>query len=257
MRAAGSKFVLIGEGHSPMKINCLLLVTGAVLLGGVAGAGSPPSPPPSGSISGKVTYTGTPPKMKPIDMAKEPSCAKQHATPVMTENVATGPDSALQFVVVYISAGDTPSAAPTEIARYDQKGCQYLPHVLPMQAGQVLQIYNDDQTSHNIHPLAKVNPEWNKSQPAGSAPIDTKYDKPEFIPVKCNIHPWMHGYFVVLNTPHYAVTGQDGAFSLKGLPPGKYTVTAWQEQYGMQTQDVTVGSGDTKGINFTFKALPY
>ena len=239
-----------------MKIQLALLVP-ALALAGISIAARSPHPAPSGSVSGKVTYTGTPPKMKPIDMAKEPSCAKQHTTPVMTENVATGPENALQFVVVYISAGDTAEVAPSQVVRYDQKGCQYVPHVLPMQAGQVLQIYNDDQTSHNIHPLAKVNPEWNKSQPAGSAPIDTKYDKPEFIPVKCNIHPWMHGYFVVLGTSHYAVTGQDGSFSLKGLPAGKYTVSAWQEQYGSQTQEVTVGAGETKGINFTFKALPY
>jgi plastocyanin len=239
-----------------MKSQITFLVAAFALAGISVGAGTPP-PPAAGSVSGKVTYTGTPPKMKPIDMAKEPSCAKQHATPVMTENVATGPENALQFVVVYISAGDVAEAPPSQVARYDQKGCQYVPHVLPMQAGQVLQIFNDDQTSHNIHPLAKVNPEWNKSQPAGSAPIDTKYDKPEFIPVKCNIHPWMHGYFVVLGTSHYAVTGSDGSFSLKGLPPGKYTVSAWQEQYGSQSQEVTVAAGETKAVNFTFKALPY
>ena len=239
-----------------MRTELFLSVTGVVLLATAVGAGSP-APPANATISGKVTYTGTPPKMKPIDMAKEPSCAKQHATPVLTENVATGAENALQFVVVYISAGDSQAEPSTQVARYDQKGCQYLPHVLPMQTGQVLQIYNDDQTSHNIHPLAKVNPEWNKSQPAGSQPIDTKYEKPEFIPVKCNIHPWMHGYFVVLNTSHYAVTGQDGAFSLKGLPPGKYTVSAWQEQYGAQTQEVTITGAETKTVNFTFKALPY
>jgi len=237
-----------------MKSKFLLLLAGVALVGSRGGARTPA--PVTSTIAGKVTYTGTPPKMKPIDMAKEPSCAKQHPAPVMTENVATGPGNALEYVVVYISAGDAAEAPPTQLARYDQKGCQYLPHVLPMQAGQVLQIFNDDQTSHNIHPLAKVNAEWNKSQPAGSAPIDTKYDKPEFIPVKCNIHPWMHGYFVVLSTSHYAVTGPDGSFSLKGLPAGKYTVSAWQEQYGTQTQEVTVGAGEAK-VNFTFKALPY
>jgi plastocyanin len=239
-----------------MKTTLFLLLAFATFLGSKLGA-EPGTPPAAGTISGKVTYTGTPPKMKPIDMSKEPSCAKQHTTPVMTENVATGPENSLQYVVVFISAGDSGEApATTETVRYDQKGCQYLPHVLPMQTGQVLQIFNDDQTSHNIHPLAKVNPEWNKSQPAGSQPIDTKYDKAEFIPVKCNIHPWMHGYFVVLSTAHYAVTGQDGSFTLKGIPPGKYTVTAWQEQYGSQTQDVTVVGGEAKA-NFTFKALPY
>src|ERR1700690_4500316 len=217
-----------------------------------------PKPPAGGgTVTGKVTYTGTPAKMKPIDMSKEPSCAKQHATPVMTQNVTTGPGNTLQWVVVYISAGDQGSTAPTAAVKYEQKGCEYLPHVLPMQVAQQLQIFNDDQTSHNIPPLSKTNPEWNKSQPPGSPPIDTKYDKAEFIPVKCNKNPWMHGYFVVLNTSHYTVTGDDGAFSLKGLPAGKYTVTAWQEQYGSQSQEVTVGAGETKKINFTFKALPY
>jgi plastocyanin len=215
------------------------------------------APAGGGSVTGKVTYTGTPAKMKPIDMSKEPTCAKQHATPVMTQNVTTGAGNTLQWVVVYISAGDQGSAAPTAAVKYEQKGCEYLPHVLPMQVSQQLQIFNDDQTSHNIHPLAKVNPEWNKSQPAGSPPIDAKYDKAEFIPVKCNIHPWMHGYFVVLNTSHYSVTGEDGSFDLKGLPPGKYTVTAWQEQYGSQTQDVTIAGNETKSINFVFKAMPY
>jgi plastocyanin len=194
--------------------------------------------------------------MKPIDMSKEPSCAKQHATPITTENVATGPGNTLQWVVVYISAGDEGTTTASQGVRYDQKGCQYLPHVLTMQAGQHLQIYNDDQTSHNIHPLAKVNQEWNKSQPPGSPPIDTKWDKPEFIAVKCNIHPWMHGYFAVLKTSHVSITGEDGTFDIKGLPPGKYTVTAWQEQYGTKTQDVTVGAGAATA-NFVFTATPY
>jgi plastocyanin len=213
-------------------------------------------PAGSGSITGKVTYTGTPMKMKPIDMSKEPSCAKQHATPITTENATTGPGNTLKWVVVYISAGDEGTTTPSQGVRYDQKGCEYLPHILPMEVGQQLQIFNDDQTSHNIHPLAKVNQEWNKSQPPGSPPIDTKWDKPEFISVKCNIHPWMHGYFVVRKTSHYAVTDDDGAFDIKGLPPGKYTVTAWQEQYGTKTQDVTVASGAATA-NFVFTATPY
>jgi plastocyanin len=239
-----------------MRTKYFLALTIAVLLGGgMLMYANPPAG--SGAISGKVTYTGTPPKMKPIDMSKEPTCAKQHTTPITTENVVTGPGNALQWVVVYISAGDQGASTPSQAVRYDQKGCEYIPHVLPMQVAQELQIYNDDQTSHNIHPLSKANAEWNKSQPPGSPPIDAKYEKAEFIPVKCNIHPWMHGYFVVLNTSHYAVTGEDGSFDLKGLAPGKYTVTAWQEQYSTQTQEVTIAGGETKTVNFVFKVLPY
>lgn len=210
-----------------------------------------------GTISGKVTYTGTPVKQKPIDMSKEPSCAKQHATPVTTETVVTGANNALDNVVVYISAGADDANAPAQAVTFTQKGCQYLPHVLAMHTNQDLKVLNDDQTSHNIHPLAKVNREWNKSQPPGSPPIDAKFDQPEFISVKCNIHPWMHGWFVVLKTNHYAITEDGGGFSLPDLPPGKYTVTAWHEDYGTQTQDVTIAGGETKSIDFSFKAKAY
>lgn len=210
-----------------------------------------------GTISGKITYEGTPAKAKPIDMSKEPSCAKQHTTPIMTETVVTGPSNSLENVVVYISAGAPDDAPPSEPVTFDQKGCQYIPHVLAFQVNQQLKVVNDDQTSHNIHPLAKVNREWNKSQPPGTPPIVDKYDKPEFIPVKCNVHPWMHGTFAVLKNSHHAVSGQDGGFSLPNLPAGKYTVTAWHESYGEQTQEVTISGSETKTINFVFKAKPY
>jgi plastocyanin len=231
------------------------VLAGIVLVGSAAVLAAPPAP--AGAISGTVTYTGTPPKMRPIDMSKEPSCASQHSSPVMTESVVTGPNNALGWVVVYISAGDQGSSAPTAKVEYDQKGCQYVPHVVVLQPGQDLEVVNSDKVAHNIHPLAKVNPEWNKSQPPGTPPIEATFDKPEFIPVKCNVHPWMHGYFAVINTSHYAVTGPDGAFSLEGLPPGKYTVTAWHERFGTQTKEVTVTGTETQKISFVFKALPY
>ena len=212
----------------------------------------------AGTVSGKITYTGTPAKMKPIDMSKEPTCAKQHPTPVMTEAVVTGGNSALANVVVYVSAGASDeSSVPSQAVTFTQKGCQYIPHVLAMHTGQELKVVNDDQTSHNIHPLARINREWNKSQPAGTPPLSEKFDKEEFIPVKCNVHPWMHGYFAVLKTSHYATSGENGSFTLPNLPPGKYTITAWQENYGAQTQDVTISGNETKTVDFTFKAKPY
>ena len=211
-----------------------------------------------GSISGKVTYEGTPAKQMPIDMSKEPNCAKQHAAPLMTETVVVGPGNALVNVIVYISVG-TPddSPTPTQAVVITQKGCQYLPHVVPMLVNQELKVVNDDQTSHNIHPLAKINREWNKSQPPGTPPFSEKFERPEFIPVKCNIHPWMHGTFAVLKNSHYAVSGADGRFALSNLPPGKYAITAWHESYGEQTQEVTITGSETQAVDFVFKAKPY
>ena len=213
--------------------------------------------PSGGSVSGNVTYTGTPAKQKVLDMSKEPSCAKEHATPVTAESVVTGPNNSLENVVVYISAGVPDDSAPSQAVRLEQKGCQYLPHMLTFQVNQTLEIVNEDQTSHNIHPLPRINREWNKSQPAGTPPISEKYDKSEFILVKCNVHAWMRGYFAVLKNSHYAVTGGDGGFKLPNLAPGKYTVTAWHESYGEQSQDVTISGSETQTVNFSFKAKDY
>jgi plastocyanin len=213
--------------------------------------------PSGGTITGKITYEGTPPKPKPIDMSREPTCAKQHVKPITTETVVTGPNKALDNVVVYVSAGAPDESAPSQPAKFDQKGCQYVPHVLAFQVGQTLEIANEDQISHNVHPFSRLNREWNKSQPPGAPVMTEKYEKPEFIPVKCNIHPWMRGNFAVLKNSHYAITQGEANFTLPNLPPGKYTITAWHESYGDQAQEVTISGSETKSVNFVFKAKPY
>ena len=73
------------------------------------------------------------------------------------------------------------------------------------------------------------------------------------IPVKCNVHPWMKSYIGVMKHPFFAVTGKDGSFSLKGLPPGDYTIAAWHEKYGTSEQKVTVAAKDSKSADFSFK----
>ncbi len=212
--------------------------------------------PRGGTVSGKVTYEGTPTKSKPIDMSKEPTCARMYSTPQFAESVVTGAGNSLENVVVYVSAGAPDDAPPSNAATFTQKGCRYIPHVLAFQVNQEIKINNEDQTLHNVHPLSKLNREWNKSEPPGTPPISERYDKPEFIPVKCNVHPWMRGTFAVLKNSHFAVTGEGGSFSLANLPPGKYTITAWHETYGEQSQQVTITGSETKTVNFVFKVKP-
>jgi plastocyanin len=215
-------------------------------------------PPGSGSISGRVTVTATPAKPKPLDLAKEPDCVKMHASnPLFPENAVAGPGNTLRNVVVYISAGATDNApVPSSPVIFDQQGCHYTTHVLAFRVGQEVKISNSDPISHNIHPLAKVNREWNKIQPAGTPPFSYAYDKEEFIHIKCNIHPWMEGYFVVLKTNHFAVTGEDGRFILPDLSPGHYTVTAWHETYGTINKEVNVTGAESLSLDFNFTAKP-
>jgi plastocyanin len=211
----------------------------------------------SGVITGQVTLTGTALKSESINMSKQPECLKLYPKSLMTEKVVTGPGNTLENVVVYISAGESEtSPAPATPVTFDQQNCRYTTHVLALRVGQDVSISNSDPFSHNIHPIAKINREWNRIQPAGTPAFSYSYDKEEFIPVKCNIHSWMQAYFVVLKTSHFAVTGQDGQFRLPQLPAGKYTVTAWHEAYGTQKQEITIVGSETRSLNFVFHATP-
>jgi plastocyanin len=206
-----------------------------------------------GTVGGKVTVEGVTVMAKTINMASEPGCAKMYSTPPKSEDLVVGQGSALENVVVYISAGAPEESAPTQPVQVVQKGCRFAPHVVAMQTGQPVQMVNEDSTSHNIHPLATNNREWNKAEPPGTTPLTESFARPEFISVKCNVHPWMHAYFAVLKTSHYAVTGDNGAFSLNNLPAGKYTITAWHETLGTQTQEITITGNETVPVNFVFK----
>ncbi|HWU37036.1 MAG TPA: carboxypeptidase regulatory-like domain-containing protein, partial [Candidatus Acidoferrum sp.] len=208
-------------------------------------------------VTGVVKLDGPLPAVKPISMAKEPECMKMHPGGATTEEAITGSGGTLGNVIVYVSEGlgsrtFDPPADPVVI---EQKGCTYRPHVLTMQANQKIQIVNSDPTSHNIHPLPTNNREWNKSQPPGQPPIEATFAREEIaIPVKCNEHPWMHAYIAVFKHPFFIVTGKDGRFELKNLPPGEYTLSAWHEKFGTVEQKIAVGPKETKTVEFVIKA---
>lgn len=213
-----------------------------------------------GKITGTVKLDGTPPHMKGIDMSKDPYCAKAHAdNPAHMETVVVGSGGGLGNVVLYLSEGLPASAqneVPSEVPVFDQKGCVYMPHVLPLDVNQKFKVRTSDQTAHNIHPNPNPmtgNIPWNQSQPPGAPDVEKSWKAAEFIPVKCNIHPWMNGYFAVIKGP-YAVTDSDGNYTINNVPAGSYTVTAWQETYNTQTQKVTVAAGQSAKADFTFKA---
>ena len=230
----------------------VLLCCAALILGQKVNAAG------EGKITGTVKLDGAAPHMKGIDMSKDPYCAKAHASdPGHLETYVVGADGGMENVVLYISEGYTgPATAVTTEPVFDQKNCMYTPHVLALDVDQKFKVTTSDQTTHNIHPLPNPmtgNIPWNQSQPPGAAAVEKSWKAPEMIPVQCNIHPWMHGWFVVVKGP-YATTDSKGAYTINGVPPGSYTVTAWQEAAGTQTQKVTVAAGGAGSANFTFKA---
>jgi plastocyanin len=223
-----------------------------------------PSGPPAtvdevngGTVTGKVSFTGEKPKRVELDMSANPTCARVHSkTPAYSEVVVVNENGTLRNAFVWVKAG-LPNATwtpPASAAVLEQDGCVYLPHVIGAMVGQKLEIRNSDLTNHNVHSLAEANESWNISQPPkGDSLIKTFTRQEVMIPMKCNVHPWMKAYVGVVSHPFFAVTGDDGSFTIRGLPPGTYTIEAWHETYGRQTQQVTVGPKESKSVEFTFR----
>lgn len=209
------------------------------------------------ALNGHVTYEGTPKKLRPIDMSAEPTCAKFYSAPPMPEVSLTGNDNSLQNVIVYVSAGASDENFTGPVMHINQRGCRYTPHVVAVQTNQEVWVQNDDTVTHSVHPMAKSNTEWNRSQPPGTPPVVIRYGQPEFIRVKCELHPWMRGVLAVFKNSHHAITDSTGAFTLAELPPGKYTVTAWHEVYGSVSKEITIAPGQNADLNFVFKVTPY
>lgn len=205
------------------------------------------------TIKGKVVLEGTPPENPVIKMTSDPACGNAE---VRAESYLVN-DGALQNVFVYIKDGlgnkyifDT----PTEPVKLDQKNCHYVPHVLGVRVTQPLEVSNSDETLHNVHGVPQVNREFNQGQPIVGMKNTVAFTSPEvMIPFKCDVHAWMSAYVGVVSHPYFAVTAREGTFELKTVPPGTYTIEAWHEKLGRQTQTVTLGEKDSKDVTFTFK----
>ncbi len=217
-----------------------------------AAPATPIDPNTVASVSGTVKFDGAAPKQAKIDMSQDPACK---GTNMAETIVAENGDLANVFVYVKDGLGDRTFDVPTQAVTIDQQGCKYHPHVLGVMAGQTIEIKNDDPTTHNIHPTPQSNREWNESQPPQTAAIEKNFAREEImLPVKCNQHPWMRMYINVVKNPFYAVTGADGKYEIKGLPPGDYTLAFVQEKLGEQDQKVTLAAKDSKTVDQTFKA---
>ena len=209
------------------------------------------------SIKGTIHYTGAKPAPKRIDMSEDPACFEaNHGKRVFEESLLIGHGNTLANAFVYIEKGleGKNFAVPQTPVVIDQRGCWFHPRVIGLQTNQPFQVVNSDPITHNIHPMAHLNREWNHSQGPGDSPLNRKFAKPEImIPVKCNIHSWMHAYIGVLDHPYFAVSKEDGAFDIPNLPPGTYTLAVWHEKLGTLEQQITINPGQDAVVDFTYK----
>jgi hypothetical protein len=251
--ALAGALALAGCGGSEKTDTAKAPETAAPAAGGAAAT---PDEANGGTITGKVAFTGDAPKMATLDMSATPFCMRAHPTAQKSEEVVVNGNGTLKNAFVWVKSGlpDKQWQVPSNAVTLDQKGCMYAPHIVAVMTGQNIDIKTSDATNHNIHPQPTVNQEWNESQPPGSEDKMKSFPRQEvWIPVKCNIHPWMRSYIAVVGHPFFAVTGDDGTFTIKGLPPGTYTVEMVHEKYGKQEQQITVGAKESKTADFTVK----
>jgi Carboxypeptidase regulatory-like domain len=258
-----------------MKPMARILVAGVLLLAlATCGGSQPTAPPPSqapaapaaapgagsagatGSVAGKISFEGTAPAAEKVKLTADPKCAAMHKEGLERQAIKVT-DGGLADVLVYVKSGAQGGEAPAEPVLLDQKGCDYHPHMVAMVAGQKLKIRNSDDTLHNIHPRPKDNTEFNIGQPRQGMESDRSFDKPEIlIPVGCDVHPWMRAYISVLSNPYFAVTGEDGTFTIKGLPAGEYEVEAVHGKLGKDkaaSAKISVKAGEAAKLDLTLK----
>jgi hypothetical protein len=225
--------------------------TGAV----AQSAGGAAGPTGNAAVSGVIHFTGTAPANPKIDMSQESACQGKYTSPPTDPQFVVS-DGKLGNVFVYVKSG-LPNGAkyspPATSVEIDQNGCLYHPRVFGVMTDQDILIKNSDNVLHNIKAVPATNRGFNISQPSAGMTSKRKFSSPEvMVPLECNVHGWMHAWVGVLPHPFYATSGPDGSFSIKNLPPGTYTIEAWHEKLGTQTQNVTVGAGETKTADFTF-----
>jgi plastocyanin len=249
------------------NLPAILTLAPAVWLAACGGQPPPPSAPPpnasrvdeskAGEFTGRVALEGQAPPNPPITMTADAECVRQNPNGASVETIVAR-DGGLENVFVYVKdgLGNYYFDVPTQPVILDQKSCRYHPHVFGVRAGQPVEIANSDPTLHNVHGVATANQEFNFPQAVPGMKTRRTFTRREImVTFKCDVHNWMRAYAGVLDHPYFAVTADGGRFELKGVPAGTYTIEAWHEKLGTQTERVTLGEKEKKDVSFTFKAV--
>jgi plastocyanin len=252
--------------HDSVVICTLIVAVGSAACGGGGSDSSGQATPAAsrakptdtadgpGIITGIIALDGAVPAPRPLRMDSDPKCVPDPGA--TSELLLVGAGGGVQNAFVYVKdgLGARTYAVPTTPVTLDQKGCRYDPHVLGVQVGQPVLISNSDTTLHNVNAAPKDNRAFNFGQPASVPAVTRTFDKPEvMVPLRCDVHGWMNAYAGVVSHPFFAITKPDGTFEIKGLPAGTYTIEAWHESLGTQTQSVTVDGQTPAKVSVTFK----
>jgi plastocyanin len=205
-------------------------------------------------VIGNISFAGSAPQGKRILLPS--ACAAQFKGPVYSDEVIVN-NGQLQNVLVRIIKGlegKTFTDIPNTPVVLDQKGCIYHPRVVAARVGQEVVIINSDSIFHNVRSISKNNPTFNIPMAKKDQRISKRFDHAEiFMQAKCSVHPWMGANIAVVDHPYFSISDEKGEFKIQDLPEGKYTIEAWHEVYGTQTQEIEITTQKNDEIKFVFK----
>lgn len=218
----------------------------------VAATPPPPVQGPPGTVRGTVKILGEIPPRKRARIDHEPDCAAKHAGVVFYDNLVADANGNVQWAFVQVKSGPmgTPPPAPTTPVLLDQIRCIFTPHMVGVRVGQPIRVLSSDDLLHNVHGIPFENKEFNIGLPRSGMEVVRTFDKPEVFVIKCDIHPWMRSFVGVVDHPYWSITNELGTYVIRDLPPGKFTLEVWHEQYKPATREITVPPGGDVALDF-------
>lgn len=206
----------------------------------------------AGSIHGEISFTGALPKSNRIKVTRDQDYCGES---ILDETYLAGAAGVLKNVVVFLDKAPPKAARSGKEHILENSGCRFVPRILAMIKGEKLITKNSDAKLHIVHSYLDKRTVFNVSLPfrGHALEVGRRIDKTGVLQVNCDTHAWMRGYIHVFDHPYFAVSDEQGSFTIPDVPPGKYTLKAWHEKAGVQAREVTVPDQGKVKIDFEFR----
>lgn len=157
-------------------------------------------------------------------------------------------------VVVYLEGESLKKEypPPEKHSVIDQKNLAFIPRVLPVLKGTIVEFHNSDDVQHNVFSPGKAE-KFNLGSWGRGGVKEYPFNKPGEVVILCNVHSEMISYIIILETPYFAKTDAEGNFKIENIPPGTYALKTWHERMKLDPQELSLAKGETKEIHLELK----
>ena len=195
----------------------------------------------AGALAGKVTLAGLAPRLATLPVTRD---MKVCGTSKPDESLEVK-EGGVKNAVIWFT--DLPEAreAKTAKLKLDQTACSFSPHVLAAPLGAAVDVVNSDKALHNVRAQEGDLKLMNYAMPIPGHVVPTRLRKQGIFKVSCDVHPWMRAWMLVLPTAKLAVTDENGAYRIDGVPPGKHKIKIWHERLGEKEAEIEIASDKT------------